>query len=653
MSSAISGSISGSGSRSGPGLAARARRLTGGLFARLLLSILAITLGLAVALAIVLSDQAGSSLRGQAKAAKADASTLIARNVSAWATNRTQDVRAIANELAATTVSPSRLRSILSEFPSLSGARVYDTAGVGRVASGTGAPPIHLVGSSWFDAAGDGRAGFSPLVGSGDRERLYVAVPLAAGGRASAPGARSSVLVASAPISDLRPLLGGAATGRTGEALIVNASHRLVISSIASRTSGAVTVDSVSARRALSGQSGAVVEADYTGHQVVAGFAAVPALHWGVIIKQDTSVALAAVSRQRRLALELIILGLLAAVGLALIVARLLSRPLIALQQAATAVSDGDLSARVASTGATETRRLGESFNAMVADIEVLLGTLRSAGTEVTSSAAELSAAAEQLASTTTQQSAASTQTSSTMEELSRTSSVIAEHADGVAERCVATQEALREAESGMHSSSERTMALAKQVDEISGILELIDTIAEKTAVLSLNAAIEAARAGESGAGFTVVSEEVGRLAERSKASAAQIAKIVRATQHDASATVMAMEAGGKQMRRGLDLMDEVTTAANQVQLTTQQQRTATSQVVETMASLSESNRQTSATTIQIAESAANLTGIASELESSVSVVEVREEDRSHAPRRSRPARSPAAGPSAPHWIPD
>jgi methyl-accepting chemotaxis protein len=638
---------------SAPGLNARARQLTGGLFARVLLSILAISLGLAVALAIVLSDQAASGLRRQAEAAKADASMLIARDVDAWATNRQQDVRAVANELTATAVASSRLRSILTEFPSLHGARVYDAAGVGRATSGAGAPPIRLARSSWFDAAADGRAGFSPLVGSGARERLYVAIPLDGAGGASASGARSSVLVASAPISDLAPVLRGAATGRTGEALIVNASHRLVLSSIASRTPGAISVDSVAARRSLAGQSGALVDVDYGGRQVVAGFAAVPALHWGVIIKQDTSVALAAVSRQRRLALELIILGLLVAVGLAFVVARVLSRPLIALQKAAAAVSGGDLSARVAAAGATETRRLGESFNAMVADIEVLLGTLRAAGTEVTSSATELSAAAEQLASTTTEQSAASTQTSSTMEELSRTSSVIAEHADGVAERCVATQEALREAELGMHSSSERTMALAKQVDEISGILELIDTIAEKTAVLSLNAAIEAARAGESGAGFTVVSEEVGRLAERSKASAAQIAKIVRATQHDASATVMAMEAGGKQMRRGLELMDEVTTAASQVQLTTQQQRTATSQVVETMASLSESTRQTSATTLQIAESAANLTGIASELESRASVVEALQDGRPHTPRRSRPARSSAAGPSAPQWIPD
>ncbi len=620
-------------------LSARVRELFGGLFARVFISILSVSLALAVTLAIVLSSQAASSLRSQSETAKADSSTLIGRDVDAWVSHRTQDARAVADGLTTTGVTSSRLRLILTAFPSLSSARVYDADGVGRVVSGSGAPPARIVDSSWFDAASEGRTSFSPLVGTGAQERLYLAVPLTAPGHTPAPGARSSVLVASAPISDLVPVLRRVVTGRTGEALLVDNSHRLILSSIATRTPGSITVNTVAARRGLAGQSGATLYTDYLGHQVVGGYAPVPTLHWAVVVKQNTSVALAAVSRQHRLAVELIILGLLAALGLSLIVAGLLSRPLIALQQAAAAVAAGDLTARVQPAGANESRRLGESFNTMVSNIESLVDTLRAAGAEMTTSAAELSAAAEQLSSATNEQSAASTETSATMEELSRTSSAIAEHADGVAQRCIETQEALREAESGIHASSERTMALAKQVDEISGILELIDTIAEKTSVLALNAAIEAARAGESGAGFTVVSEEVGRLAERSRASAAQIAGIVRSAQNDATATVMAMEAGGKEMRRGLELMEEVTTAASQVQLTTQQQRAATVQVVETMASLSESNRQTSATTSQIAESAASLSQIAGELRTSAAAIEIDHADDAPWQRpRARPA---------------
>ena len=132
---------------------------------------------------------------------------------------------------------------------------------------------------------------------------------------------------------------------------------------------------------------------------------------------------------------------------------------------------------------------------------------------------------------------------------------------------------------------------------------------------MALNAAIEAARAGEHGLGFAVVADEVRRLAERSKTSAGKIAEIVTAVQGETNATVMAMEKGAKQMHQGLVLLAAVTDAAGQVRLTTQQQRSANAQVVETMEQLTDASRQVSATAQQIAAAAGDLADLASNLE--------------------------------------
>jgi methyl-accepting chemotaxis protein len=161
-------------------------------------------------------------------------------------------------------------------------------------------------------------------------------------------------------------------------------------------------------------------------------------------------------------------------------------------------------------------------------------------------------------------------------------------------------------------------------VHDISGVLSLINDIADQTNLLALNAAIEAARAGEGGRGFAVVADEVRRLAERSKTSAAEIVGIVEGVQAETSATVMAMEKGARQMQSGLALLEVVTDAAGQVRLTTQQQRGATAQVVETMGQLTDASRQVAATTQQIASAAGDLASLAGNIEAAATNAKAR-----------------------------
>jgi twitching motility protein PilJ len=107
-----------------------------------------------------------------------------------------------------------------------------------------------------------------------------------------------------------------------------------------------------------------------------------------------------------------------------------------------------------------------------------------------------------------------------------------------------------------IQDTSKRIKRLGESSLEIGEIVELIADITERTNVLALNAAIQAAAAGEAGRGFTVVAEEVQRLAERSAEATRQIEAIVKAIQTDAQDAVAAMEASTAGVVEGARLSD-------------------------------------------------------------------------------------------------
>ena len=113
-----------------------------------------------------------------------------------------------------------------------------------------------------------------------------------------------------------------------------------------------------------------------------------------------------------------------------------------------------------------------------------------------------------------------------------------------------------------IQETGKRIKRLGERSQEITGIVKLIDDIAERTSVLALNANMQAAMAGEAGRGFRVVADEVQRLAERSKEATDQIGKLVGAIQSETNDTILTMDRAIGEVVKGGELAEK---AAQQV----------------------------------------------------------------------------------------
>jgi methyl-accepting chemotaxis protein len=595
---------------------------------RLVAAMLATSLPLMIVLGAVLTTTASSNLISADQEREVDLAKSLSLRLDGWLSHRQGDMEVIAAHASnhLTNQEAAELLPIFAKVrPQFTVIEIIDLTGSVKYSSKPEAI-VDPTGQDWFRAAAAGQPTLTSLTQNGDQIQWIVAQPIP-----GADGRTRGVVAGNLSPKALGSLL-NLELNKGNDIVVADSQYRLIYDtelmpktadSTAILAAGALHTrfDNVATRAAIgSRQPGTTRYSDLEGHQVVGGYDLVASLNWVLVAQNNLSSVVAPAVTDRNRAILIFVLGGILVVGASLWFTWRTTRPILRLSKAARAAAGGDLTARVEPTGPSELATLGEAFNATVGSCQQLIEQVTAARVQVNSAAAELSASSDELAATTTEQSAAVTQATTTTEELARASATIADTVDNVARQTADTRDSLREAEVEITHSSERILALANRVDGIEGLLVLINDIADQTNMLALNAAIEAARAGQNGLGFAVVAEEVRRLAERSKASAGDIASIVTAVHGETSATVMAMEKGAKQMLQGLALLEAVTDANSQVRLTTQQQRSATDQVVETMGQLGDASRQVSATAQQIASAAGNLADLAGNLEATAAI---------------------------------
>ena len=309
-------------------------------------------------------------------------------------------------------------------------------------------------------------------------------------------------------------------------------------------------------------------------------------------------------------------------------------------------LADGDLTIR-ATVSEDITGAIADSVNYTIEELSVLVRRINDAATRVTAATESAQKISGELLDATQRQSQEIEEVGSTVERMAvsmtdsseralQSAQVARQSRDAAQKGTTAVEDTIRgmnDIREQIQETSKRIKRLGESSQEIGEIVELISDITEQTNVLALNAAIQAASAGEAGRGFTVVAEEVQRLAERSAEATKQIASIVKSIQTDTKDAVSAMETATRDVVEGAQLTDaagqvlaeiervstETAELIEQISGDIQEQAATASRVAGTMKDILAITDQTTRGTQQTAVSVGELADLAVELKGSVS----------------------------------
>lgn len=264
--------------------------------------------------------------------------------------------------------------------------------------------------------------------------------------------------------------------------------------------------------------------------------------------------------------------------------------------------------------------------------------------TRMGSHAGMLSVTVSQYAAVAAEESASIAEITSTTEELSASSTQIAEHAKAVVDIAQKTWEDTKKGATSIENmilkmaeihgdnqkSASEIVDLGRRSREISKVMEIINSIADQTKLLAFNAALEASSAGEAGKRFGVVAAEIRRLADSVTESTEEIEGKINEIQEAVNNLAIASEKSSHGIEQGMDfssqtaaLLSDIVDAAHttmdsakQISLSTQQQKTANSQVVIALREIMLGTTTTAASVDALSAMSRELTSAADGLES-------------------------------------
>ena len=349
-------------------------------------------------------------------------------------------------------------------------------------------------------------------------------------------------------------------------------------------------------------------------------------------------------------------------------------RTLKRLTAAAQSVADGDLDIQVPVESQDEIGILANTFNTMTSVVfkgmQLELGKANRMVTNIKDAIQQLSSSGSEIMAISAQQSAGATQQATAVQQAMTTAEEIAVTARQVAENAIQVETQAQNANSAGNNSSiavenalqgmgtlkvqimtvaEAMVGLGENSQQIGGIVNIIDEISAQTNLLSLNAAIEAAGAGEAGKRFSIVANEVKRLAERTAEATKQIKALIEQIQRATNTTIILTEEGTKgvdaanllvtrvadELHAILGLVKETTSAAREIKYSTQQQTSASEELASTIVEVRDVAAQVASSAEETSQAIMELTSLAERLKNMM-VEELQEKGKAKTQAGSR-----------------
>lgn len=274
-------------------------------------------------------------------------------------------------------------------------------------------------------------------------------------------------------------------------------------------------------------------------------------------------------------------------------------------------VSQGNLASRIHAQGHGDLLTLKTNINASLDSLSGSMRLINQNARQVATASAESSQAIGQISDGAMNQTHAISQVAAAVRQTATSVTDVSRNTEVASQKSKESVHLVRDGIRKMNHMVDVVNSIAANSEKINKITEVIEKIANKTNLLSLNAAIEAARAGEHGKGFAVVADEVGKLAVNSAESSQEIAQLVQKAVEDTRLAVAAVQEVSADMARIESGSQETDDMLQRIASALEEQSSAVEEINANLNSVDNIARSNSAASEQITATVMELSKIA------------------------------------------